>query len=155
MRRHPGSGEFAPMPPPGAPYPRARTWYERLTIPRAIATILVIAGVMVTAASFLARLVEPEVFDNIGISYWWAITTLTTVGYGDVVPESTGGRLVGVMLMLGGLALIPTTTSVVVTLLIHKFGQTEQAADRQERRELAARLARIEEKLDRLEEPPR
>ena len=88
----------------------------------------------------VARLVEPETFDSIGLSYWWAITTLTTVGYGDVVPVTTAGRIVGAVLMLTGLALIPTTTSVTITLLVNK--QT-----RAERLEMEARLARIQERL--------
>ena len=50
--------------------------------------------------------------------YWWAITTVTTVGYGDVVPQDPWGRVVGALLMLTGLSLIPTLTSVTVSALI-------------------------------------
>jgi voltage-gated potassium channel len=112
-------------------------WYERLTLLRAIATIIVVATTVVLLAGFLARLVEPETFHSIGLSYWWALTTVTTVGYGDVVPHTTGGRLVGGWLMFTGLALIPTTTSVVVSMLLSKFNREAQ-------REQAERLERIE-----------
>jgi voltage-gated potassium channel len=112
-------------------------WYERLTLLRAVATILSVATVIVLVAGLLERLVEPETFDTIGISYWWAITTVTTVGYGDVVPHTTAGRLVASCLMFTGLALIPTTTSVVVSMLLSKF-------QREAQREQAERLARIE-----------
>jgi voltage-gated potassium channel len=122
--------------------PRAASFYEHLTVFRAIATIVAIAMTIVLVAGLLARLVEPETFHTIGLSYWWAITTLTTVGYGDVVPVTTGGRTVGAVLMLTGLALIPTTTSVVVSLLINKLGRAQR--DEQE-----ARLRRIEERLTR------
>jgi voltage-gated potassium channel len=122
--------------------PHVASWYERLTIGRAIATIVTVAVAIGLIAGLVARLVEPETFDSIGLSYWWAITTLTTVGYGDVVPVTTAGRTVGAVLMLTGLALIPTTTSVVITLLINK--QT-----RAERLEMEARLQRIEERLTR------
>jgi voltage-gated potassium channel len=122
--------------------PRVASWYERLTIGRAIATIVTIAVTIGLIGGLVARLVEPETFDTIGLSYWWAITTLTTVGYGDVVPVTTAGRIVGAVLMLTGLALIPTTTSVTITLLVNK--QT-----RAERLEMEARLARIEERLTR------
>ena len=115
-------------------------WYERLTLLRAIATILTVATVIVLVAGGLAHIVEPETFDTLGISYWWAITTVTTVGYGDVVPHSTAGRLVGSCLMFTGLALIPTTTSVVVSMLLSKF---QRAANR----EHAERLERIEAML--------
>ena len=115
-------------------------WYERLTLLRAIATILAVATVIVFVAGALAHWVEPETFDTLGVSYWWAITTVTTVGYGDVVPHTTAGRLVGSCLMLTGLALIPTTTSVVIAMLISKFSREAQ-------REQAERLERIEAML--------
>ena len=70
--------------------------------------------ILVLVAGALARLVEPEVFTSLGLSYWWAITTVTTVGYGDVVPQDPWGRVVGALLMLAGLSLIPTLTSVIV-----------------------------------------
>ena len=99
---------------------RFELWYERLTLPRAVATVISVAFILVMVAGALARLVEPEVFTSIGLAYWWAVVTVTTVGYGDVVPESTGGRLVGTMLMLTGLGLIPTLTSVTVAILVGK-----------------------------------
>ena len=120
------------------PRPRVATWYERLTLPRAIATILIVAITIVLVAGLIERLVEPEVFDSLGLSYWWAITTVTTVGYGDVVPVSTGGRVVGSVLMLTGLALIPTTTTVVVSLLLNKVQRAAMAEDRQGRKEMAS-----------------
>jgi voltage-gated potassium channel len=115
-------------------------WYERLTLLRAVATILIVATVIVLVAGLLERLVEPETFDTIGISYWWAITTVTTVGYGDIVPHTTAGRLVAGVLMFTGLALIPTTTSVVVSMLLSKFNREAQ-------REQSERLERIEAML--------
>jgi voltage-gated potassium channel len=121
--------------------PRLMLWYERLTLLRAICTILGIATTITLVAGFLARIVEPETFTNIGLSYWWALTTVTTVGYGDIVPHTTAGRLVGSGLMLTGLALIPTTTSVVVSMLLSKFGRIAQ-------REQNERLERIEAMLE-------
>src|SRR4051794_9448818 len=121
--------------------PRLMLWYERLTLLRAICTILGIATTITLVAGFLARIVEPETFTNIGLSYWWALTTVTTVGYGDIVPHTTAGRLVGSGLMLTGLALIPTTTSVVVSMLLSKFGRIAQ-------HEQTQRLERIEAMLE-------
>ena len=76
---------------------------------------------------------------------------MTTVGYGDVVPESPGGRVVGAMLMLTGLAFIPTLTSVIVSTLIAKRRRGEQELIERLEREQAALLARIEERLTRIE----
>jgi voltage-gated potassium channel Kch len=155
MSPHPAAGEGAPDARMSGPRPRVRTWYLRLTVGRAITTIIGVAMVIVSIAAVLERIVEPEVFDNIGISYWWAVTTVTTVGYGDVVPMTTGGRIVGVTLMLTGLALIPTTTSVVITLLVHKFSVAAEEEDRREREQQNARLDKIEATLARMQDGPR
>ena len=52
------------------------------------------------------RLVDPGTFDNVWLGMWWAIQTVTTVGYGDVVPGSTAGKVIATFLMLGGLSLL-------------------------------------------------
>jgi voltage-gated potassium channel len=124
---------------------RVERWYERLTLFRAVSTIIVIAVVLVFIAGAMARLVEPETFTSIGLAYWWAVETVTTVGYGDVVPEDPAGRVVGVLLMLAGLSLIPTLTSVIVSTLLSKGRRAEQ-----ERIELM--LVKIEEHLARIEQ---
>ena len=117
-------------------------WEERLTLLRAIATVLVIALALVLVAGALVRIVEPDTFPTLGLSYWWAVETVTTVGYGDVVPEDPPGRIVGTLLMLTGLALIPTLTTVIVSTLLAKHRREEQ-----ERLELL--LKRIEDRLER------
>ncbi len=63
--------------------------------------------------------------------------TISTVGYGDVVPTSAGGRIVAVCLMFAGISLIPLTASLVVSVLVGK--------------RTAATEQRLEEMLDRIE----
>ena len=62
---------------------------------------------MLLFCSWMAYVAEhpanPE-FATFGDSLWWGIVTLTTVGYGDIVPETEKGRLAGVFLMLTGVA---------------------------------------------------
>jgi voltage-gated potassium channel Kch len=124
---------------------RVERWYERLTLLRAVGTIVGIALVLVLSGGALARIVEPDTFTSIGLAYWWAVTTVTTVGYGDVVPEDPAGRLVGVMLMLAGLSLIPTLTSVIVSTLVSK----RRLADQQRLEEM---LQQLEQHLNRIEQ---
>ena len=128
-------------------------WYERLTLFRAIRTIFAIALTLVLIAAVLARAVEPETFTSIGLALWWAVTTVTTVGYGDVVPQSTAGRFVGAALMLTGPSLIPLLVSVVVSILTAKRANEQHERDARNLEEQSQRLARIEERLSELQRP--
>jgi hypothetical protein len=130
---------------------RMGRWYERLTPFRAVRLIVATAVALVLVAGLLERLVEPETFTSLGISYWWAVVTVTTVGYGDVVPHSPAGRVVGGMLMLVGLSLIPTLTSVVVSVLLSKRQRADRALFQQEQADEEAALTRIEDRLERIE----
>jgi voltage-gated potassium channel len=130
---------------------RVERWYERLSLWRAVGSVISVALILVLVAGALQRIVEPETFTSIGRAYWWAVVTVTTVGYGDVVPESPAGRAVAAMLMLTGLALIPTLTSVIVSALISKRSRAGQQRIEQLESEQAAILTRIEERLERLE----
>jgi voltage-gated potassium channel len=134
--------------------PRVDTWYERLTLFRAVVTIVAIATIIVLVAGLVARIVEPDTFTSLGLAYWWALTTLTTVGYGDIVPHDTAGRLVGGVLMLTGLGLIPTITSVVVSVLVAKRSRAAREEDRRAREDQGARLARMEALLEQMRDPP-
>jgi voltage-gated potassium channel len=64
---------------------------------------------------------------NSGI--WWALVTLTTVGYGDVVPHSFGGRLVGVGLMLGGVLILSLLTATVASVFVERKFRRERGLE--------------------------
>jgi voltage-gated potassium channel len=92
-----------------------------------------------------AWLVDRKDFDGLGDALWWAVQTVTTVGYGDVVPEHVAGRLIGVVLMLQGIALLTVITAAVTATLV------EQARQRLRRSEPDADLAKLEQVEARLE----
>jgi voltage-gated potassium channel len=123
---------------------KVEVWAERLTILRAVRTIVVVALVLVAVSGLLERLVEPETFTSIGLAYWWAAMTVTTVGYGDIVPHTVAGRIIAVALMLVGFSLIPLLASAIVSVLVSK----RSLADRENAEEA---LGRIEERLARME----
>jgi voltage-gated potassium channel len=111
--------------------------------------LLVIIGVAVLAAvvaALLQLLVDPDI-GSAGDAFWWAVATVTTTGYGDVVPTNPAGRVVGVVLMLIGISLIPTITSLVVTVFVAQRQKETEAADRRHRDEVIERLERIESRL--------
>ncbi|OKL46236.1 potassium channel family protein [Boudabousia marimammalium] len=60
---------------------------------------------------------------------WWAITTVTTVGYGDTYPVSLEGRIVAVMLMLYGIGLLGTVTGMLASWLVEKVDAADALRD--------------------------
>src|SRR5438093_8072213 len=63
-------------------------------------------AVAVVVFGVIERIVDPDTFDNVWLGMWWALQTVTTVGYGDVVPGDTAGMVIASFLMLGGLSLL-------------------------------------------------
>jgi voltage-gated potassium channel len=80
---------------------------------------------------------------DIGDALWWALTTMTTVGYGDRFPVTTTGRFLGAGLMLGGIALLGVVTATIASWLVQRVGEEG------ERRE-AATAAQVTELLDEM-----
>ena len=114
-----------------------------LTLRKAVFLIVSVATLLAVLAAVLERLIDPA-FDTLPQALWFAVTTVSTVGYGDYVPESGAGRFVAAMLMLTGLGLIPLITSVVVSILVSQ-------RSREAREEELRHLTLILERLDRLE----
>jgi voltage-gated potassium channel len=71
-----------------------------------VGVVLVIIVLTCAYVAYSAERATNPLFDSFGTSVWWAIVTITTVGYGDVYPITTAGRITGVVLMFAGVALI-------------------------------------------------
>jgi voltage-gated potassium channel len=69
----------------------------------------------VVAFGALERIVDPKTFHSVWLGMWWAVETVTTVGYGDIVPKQTVGKLIAGFLMLGGLSLIAVVTAAITS----------------------------------------
>lgn len=66
---------------------------------------------------------------SIGDALWWAVSTVTTVGYGDVYPVTTAGRLIAVVLMVVGIAMVGAVTASVAAWLVSSVRADEQRHD--------------------------
>lgn len=115
---------------------------------------LAVTTVVVAGAGLLAHSFERGVADSniktVPDGLWWAITTATTVGYGDRFPTTAGGRGLGVLLMVVGVALFGFLAGSLASFLVER--DQEATADAQ-LTEIAERLERIEERLRRAEDP--
>jgi hypothetical protein len=85
-------------------------------------------GLGVIVFGIVERLVDPDTFDNVWLGMWWAIQTVTTVGYGDVVPGSTAGKVIASFMMLGGLSLFAVVTGAITSAFVAQ-AQKQRAGD--------------------------
>ena len=64
---------------------------------------------------------------NFGDAVWWAMSTITTVGYGDMYPVTTTGRFIAGLLMIGGISLVGSITATIAAWVIKSVGDEDQA----------------------------
>ena len=84
-----------------------------------IASVLIVFAILLITAATGAHIVErdgqPQQFGSLPNAMWWSVVTLTTTGYGDVVPLTPMGRIIGSLLMISGIAVLALMTGVLAT----------------------------------------
>ena len=87
---------------------------------------LVLLLISSTLMYYAENAVQPEKFKSIGHSFWWAIATLTTVGYGDVYPITTLGKIISSVIAVGGIGFIALPTGIISSAFIEKIKTKER-----------------------------
>ena len=85
-----------------------------------------------------------------GDAFWWSVSTITTVGYGDVYPVTAEGRILAMVLMISGIGLFGILSGLAASFFV---GQNRGHMV-QEENKILARLEKLEEKIDRLKRDP-
>jgi voltage-gated potassium channel Kch len=124
---------------------------RRLTLAQAFGLVAGVTAAAVLLGGWLIATLEPERFEHVGEGLWWAITTITTVGYGDLVPSTAAGRILGVGLMLLGFASLAFVTATMASIIVGEVKTEEQLLEREET-EILALLGELNDRLARLEE---
>jgi voltage-gated potassium channel Kch len=130
---------------------------ESLSARRAAVIIAGVAVVITIAGGILVRVVDHREFHTIGKGLWFALQTVTTVGYGDVTPMRSSGRFIGAVIMLTGIGFLAVITASVTATMIesNRRRYTAQSEEDLARRlqEISERLAAIEDALARRRSP--
>ena len=118
------------MPPPKRP-----AFIERhaLRIANARSVVLGLSLTFVAlsfAGAIVIRIVDPDNFPSLGLAIWWALQTVTTVGYGDVVPTTRVGQVIGGIEMVLGISFITFLTAGVTSIVIQRGTAKAQAVER-------------------------
>ena len=142
------------QPPPRPLGRRLEKHVERKGLRPRYAASLIVAfwAVGVVVFGVVERLVDPKTFDNVWLGMWWAIQTVTTVGYGDVVPASTGGKVIASFMMLGGLSLFAVVTGAITSTFVAQAQRRRTGGDPviQKLERVTAQLEAMEADLARL-----
>jgi voltage-gated potassium channel Kch len=83
--------------------------------------------------AIVMRIADTHNFPSLGLAVWWALQTVTTVGYGDVVPTTSAGRLVGGLEMVMGVSFVAFLTAGVTSTVIQRGQTGADEADRANR----------------------
>ncbi|HEX4390541.1 MAG TPA: potassium channel family protein [Mycobacterium sp.] len=84
------------------------------------------------------RYLHGATINSFGKALWWSITTVTTVGYGDVYPVTNTGRVIAVLLMIGGISLVGVVTAALASWIIERVTEEESVMQ-------AATVAHVEQ----------
>jgi voltage-gated potassium channel Kch len=108
-----------------------------------------VGGIVVVAGScaLVARIIAPHDFHDYPTAFWWAVQTVTTVGYGDVVPASNAGRLVASVLMISGVAFISLLTAAISAGFVRRVSSRRVITD-----PVLDKLNGVEQRLAALED---
>jgi voltage-gated potassium channel len=136
----------------------ARTLRQPVSVRGAASVIVTATAVLVIASGIAIRLLDHHEYSSVWVGMWWALQTVTTVGYGDVTPKNGSGRLVGAVVMLEGIAFLSIVTAAITSTFVARMQEAHAAeAEAKERlaeqrldsvlRDLDARLERVEQAL--------
>jgi voltage-gated potassium channel len=128
---------------------------EPPSVRTAAAVIVTATTVVVVGGGVLMRLLDHDEYSDIWVGMWWALQTVTTVGYGDVTPKNPSGRIIATFVMLQGIAFLAITTAAITSTFVARANKERDMAhdadeDDAEKR-MEAQLKGIDQRLERLE----
>ncbi len=104
---------------------RLERWFERALAraetPRGGAMVIASVTTIATVGFGLAMTaIDHKNFRTVGEGLWWSVQTVTTVGYGDIVPTNPAGRIVAALVMLLGLAFLSVITAAITSSFVSR-----------------------------------
>ena len=116
---------------------------ERVFNSRRLRTIIAVLTLAIIAFGYIFYIAEPDI-KTFGDGIWWALVTVTTVGYGDITPATTLGRFVAGTLMFFGLGLIATVTAIVSAKFVQNY------VDHHTNDDVLEKLEELESEIEKL-----
>ena len=133
----------------------ARFLRKPVTVRSAASVIVVTTTVIVVGSGVLMRVLDRREYPSIFKGMWWAIQTVTTVGYGDVTPRALSGRIVAVVVMLEGIAFLAIVTAAITSTFVARASHLQDVEEAGEQARwqagIESSLMATNDRLDRIE----
>jgi hypothetical protein len=131
---------------------------EPVSVRNAASVIVTATFIVVVGGGIAIRAIDHREYSSVWEGMWWSLQTVTTVGYGDVTPKDAGGKLVGAVVMLEGIAFLAIITAAITSTFVARAQREQQSREQAEDRveegprdpqleQMAARLERVESLL--------
>jgi len=121
----------------------------------AASTIVTATAVIVVVSGVLMRLLDRSEYPSLFRGMWWALQTVTTVGYGDVTPQHLSGRIVATAVMFEGIALLAIVTAAITSSFVQRAQRarilSEAAEGQVEHEHIDARFDELSARLENVE----
>ncbi len=128
-----------------------RVLHEPPSVGLATGVIVSATAVVVAGSGVLMRLIDHREYPNVGVAMWWAAQTVTTVGYGDVTPANPSGRIIGVFVMLYGIAFVTIFVAAITSIFVARAAEERGISEDQAEQRIEAKVDVISQRLDGLD----
>jgi voltage-gated potassium channel len=130
----------------------SRVLHDPPTVGLATGVIVSATAVVVALSGVLMWLLDHREYPNVWVAMWWATQTVTTVGYGDVTPANPAGRIIGVLVMLYGIAFVTIFVAAITSIFVARAAEERGIAEDEAEQRIEAKVDLIDQRLARLEE---
>jgi voltage-gated potassium channel len=118
----------------------------------ATGVIVSATAVVVVGSGVLIWALDHSEYPNVWVGMWWALQTVTTVGYGDVSPANPSGRILASFVMLYGVAFVTIFVAAITSIFVARASEERGIAGDEAEQRIEARLEVIDDRLARLED---
>ena len=125
---------------------------EPLSVRNAVNVIVVGSATVCGLGALLMRILDHEEYPHFGRGLWWAVQTVATVGYGDVTPARTSGRIVATAVMLWGVAFVAILTAAITSTFVARAARETNMFQPEPDEKVEASLEDLAARLDRIEQ---
>ena len=118
----------------------------------ATGVIVSATAVVVAGSGVLIWALDHSEYPTVWVGMWWALQTVTTVGYGDVSPTKPSGRIIATFVMLYGVAFVTIFVAAITSIFVARASAERGIAEDEAEQRIEAQLHVIDDRLGRLED---